>query len=39
LLIAAASAGFPSYRGQRNFPDLRWSATMGAPAGHESWLE
>ncbi len=30
---------FPSYRGQRNWPGLWWSATMGAHVGFESWLE
>jgi hypothetical protein len=31
--------GFPSFRGQRNFPGLWWSATSGAHVGFESWLE
>ncbi|MFJ8307704.1 MULTISPECIES: TnsA-like heteromeric transposase endonuclease subunit [unclassified Streptomyces] len=30
---------FPSYRGQRNYPGLYWSATVGAHVGYESWLE
>ncbi|MGW5848530.1 TnsA-like heteromeric transposase endonuclease subunit [Streptomyces sp. NPDC055254] len=30
---------FPSYRGQRNYPGLYWSATAGTHVGHESWLE
>ena len=30
---------FPSYRGQRSFPGLRWFATTQAHVGHESWLE
>lgn len=30
---------FPSYRGQRNFPGLWWSATSGRHVGFESWLE
>lgn len=30
---------FPSYRGQRNFPGLWWSATSGRHVGYESWLE
>jgi hypothetical protein len=30
---------FPSYKGQRNFPGLWWSATMGRHVGFESWLE
>ena len=30
---------FPSYRGQRNFPGLWWSATTGEHVGFESWLE
>ncbi len=31
--------GFPSYRGQQNFPGLYWSATTGGHVGFESWLE
>jgi hypothetical protein len=30
---------FPSYRGQRNFSGLWWSATMATLVGYESWLE
>ncbi|MFF1377745.1 hypothetical protein [Streptomyces sp. NPDC058308] len=30
---------FPTYRGQRHFPWLYWSATMGRRVGFESWLE
>ena len=30
---------FPSYRGQRNYPGLWWSATMARHVGFESWLE
>lgn len=30
---------FTSYRGQRNFPGLWWSATAGGHIGYESWLE
>ncbi len=30
---------FPSYRGQRNWPGLWWSATLGRHVGFESWLE
>lgn len=30
---------FPSYRGQRNYPGLYWSATMGGHVGFESWVE
>jgi hypothetical protein len=29
----------PAYNGQRNFPGLWWSATMGRHVGFESWLE
>jgi hypothetical protein len=36
---AAPVRSFPSYRGQRNFPGLWWSATSGAHVGFESWLE
>lgn len=31
--------GFPSFRGQRNFPGLWWFATTGTHVGHESWTE
>ncbi|MFE3945064.1 hypothetical protein ACFXPV_24900 [Streptomyces sp. NPDC059118] len=27
---------FPSYRGQRNYPGLYWSATAGTHVGYES---
>jgi hypothetical protein len=30
---------FPSFKGQRTFPGLWWSATMGRHVGFESWLE
>jgi hypothetical protein len=30
---------FPSYRGQRSFPGLWWSATTATHVGYESWLE
>ncbi|MGW7027117.1 TnsA-like heteromeric transposase endonuclease subunit [Streptomyces xanthophaeus] len=30
---------FPSYRGQRHFPGLYWSAATGRHVGFESWLE
>ncbi|CAO5151927.1 hypothetical protein FAIPA1_140127 [Frankia sp. AiPs1] len=30
---------FPSYRGQRHFPGLYWSATSRRHVGFESWLE
>lgn len=30
---------FPSHRGQRNYPGLYWSATLGTHVGYESWLE
>lgn len=30
---------FPSYKGQRGFPGLWWSATSGRHVGYESWLE
>jgi hypothetical protein len=35
----AAVRSFPSYRGQRNWPGLWWSATTGGHVGYESWLE
>ena len=31
--------GFPSFRGQSNFPGWWWSATTGRHVGYESWLE
>jgi hypothetical protein len=37
--MAPAVRSFPSYRGQRNWPGLWWSATMGDHVGYESWLE
>lgn len=33
------SRSFPSYRGQRNFTGLYWSATCGGHVPYESWLE
>ncbi|MEO3748973.1 TnsA-like heteromeric transposase endonuclease subunit [Plantactinospora sp. B5E13] len=30
---------FPSYRGQRHYPGLYWSATMRRHVGYESWVE
>jgi hypothetical protein len=30
---------FPQYKGQRHFPGLWWTATMGCHVGFESWLE
>src|SRR5450755_3226026 len=30
---------FPSYKRQRYFPGLWWSATTGRHIGYESWLE
>lgn len=36
---AAPVRGFPSYRRQRHFPGLWWSATTGGHVGYESWLE
>jgi hypothetical protein len=37
--FAAAVRSFPSFRGQRNWPGLWWSATMCRHVGYESWLE
>jgi hypothetical protein len=31
--------GFPSYRGQRNWPGLWWFASTGEHVGYESWVE
>lgn len=31
--------GFPSYRGQRNWPGLWWFAGTGEHVGYESWVE
>ncbi|WP_285780826.1 TnsA-like heteromeric transposase endonuclease subunit [Microtetraspora sp. NBRC 13810] len=36
---AMAVRTFPSYRGQKNFPGLWWSATTGEHVGYESWVE
>ncbi|MEV0826353.1 TnsA-like heteromeric transposase endonuclease subunit [Nonomuraea rubra] len=36
---ASPARGFASYKGQRNFPGLWWSATVGGHVGYESWLE
>lgn len=30
---------FPTYKGQRNYPGLLWTATTGALVGYESLLE
>ncbi|MEU7892477.1 TnsA-like heteromeric transposase endonuclease subunit [Nonomuraea sp. NPDC049152] len=35
----APARAFVSYKGQRNFPGLWWSATVGGHVGYESWLE
>jgi hypothetical protein len=37
--LAAPWRGFPSFRGQSNFPGWWWSATTGRHVGYESWLE
>lgn len=36
---AAPYRSFPSFKGQRNYPGLWWSATSGRHVGFESWLE
>jgi hypothetical protein len=36
---AKPSRSFPSFKGQKNFPGLWWSATMGEHVGYESWVE
>jgi hypothetical protein len=36
---AAPSRSFPSFKGQRNFPGLWWSATTGEHVAYESWVE
>jgi hypothetical protein len=36
---ARPSRSFPSFKGQRNFPGLWWSATTGEHVGYESWVE
>jgi len=33
------SRSFPSFKGQKNFPGLWWSATTGEHVGYESWVE
>jgi hypothetical protein len=35
----APARSFPSYKRQRHFPGLWWTATVGAHVGYESWLE
>jgi hypothetical protein len=37
--LATPWRGFPSFRGQSNFPGWWWSATTGGHVGYESWLE
>ena len=37
--LAVPWRGFPSFRGQSNFPGWWWSATTGGHVGYESWLE
>lgn len=39
LEAALPVRSFPSYRRQRHFPGLWWSATTGGHVGFESWLE
>ena len=36
---AKPSRSFPSFKGQKNFPGLWWSVTMGEHVGYESWVE
>ena len=36
---ATPSRSFPSFKGQKNFPGLWWSATTGEHVGYESWAE
>ncbi len=36
---ASPSRSFPTFKGQRNFPGLWWSATTGEHVGYESWVE
>ena len=36
---AKPSRSFPSFKGQKNFPGLWWSATTGEHVGYESWVE
>ncbi len=36
---ATPSRSFPSFKGQRNFPGLWWSATTGEHVAYESWVE
>jgi hypothetical protein len=36
---ARPSRSFASFKGQRNFPGLWWSATTGEHVGYESWVE
>lgn len=36
---ASPVRGFPSHRGQRNWPGLWWFASTGEHVGYESWVE
>lgn len=36
---ARPSRAFPSFKGQRSFPGLWWSATTDEHVGYESWVE
>lgn len=37
--LGMPARSFPSFKGQRNWPGLWWSATNGCHVGYESWLE
>lgn len=37
--LVTPARSFPSFKGQRNWPGLWWSATTGHHVGYESWLE
>ncbi len=37
--LGAPVRSFPSFRGQRHYPGLYWSATVGRHVGFESWVE
>jgi hypothetical protein len=37
--LVTPARSFPSFKRQRNWPGLWWSATTGGHVGYESWLE
>jgi hypothetical protein len=39
VVAGAPARSFPTYKGQRNYPGLLWTATTGTLVGYESLLE